>query len=955
MSTLSLFERSALFTAPPTRLRPYQSKAIQTLRERYRDGKRRMLLVAPTGAGKMVIVASVIQTSSVPALFICHRMELIEQCVDQLARLGITNVGVIRADDERTNPSASTQVASIQTLARREKPTAGLVLVDEAHRSASDSYVINVFEHYNKNVILGFTATPTRYDGRPLGNLYEHMEVVTTYAELIKQGFIVEPECYGAPKSPDLSRVRIIGGDYEEGALGEAMREQSLVGNILDHWLKLADKYQKPDGPGLVEGPRRRTFIFAASIQHSLDICDRFARAGIKIAHLDGTTPEAERRHIIKAIDEGELEAISNCNVLCLDEQTEILTSTGWVGIDVMTDDHLVANWDNRLVTFEKPIEVIRRERGLEERMVSVHGERIDARVTEGHWMIYLTSQKPGASFQRCHARDLVGRQVRLPISGIAESIAQSVEEPSTHTKSRSRRITSLSYKLRLTLGMSEDISRAEAARRIDRIIEHKLSLRRKSPHELTLDECRFIGFWTGDGWCAHLQSGGVEYKISQSEAYPKIIAWVDSLLNRLNFDFKRRPVPPSSDGKTDNSSVHWSFPRGTGNGIQKRRGLFPIEMYLDKSGSNLLWELDGSQFDAFIEGLWLADGDHGDGTPKPPKRAMWIHNTNKKLIDTIQAIGTVRGYGCSVSIGFNQKLSPKYKQNYILRLRKRDLFFMGWDRFNIEPGWKPERVWCVRTRTKSIITRRNGKVMVMGNCEGVDVPSAKCVVHARPTQSLVLWRQTTGRSLRPWHPNCRPGCMEHPSVTPLLLDHAGNIDRHGFPHEDLHWELHEKARRFEKKTPVRICKSCYAYLPASRRVCPFCGAELPEMTANEKKLAETQDQLVRRAETPADMQRAFYDDLVKLARKKGHKPGFAAAKFKEHYGNWPPWAWSEDTKASFACDSEWQVNYEAKLTRVEKYRKQEPPEPPPEWLDVPDNDASEDYTESEEDDDIGF
>jgi superfamily II DNA or RNA helicase len=33
---------------------------------------------------------------------------------------------------------------------------------------------------------------------------------------------------------------------------------------------------------------------------------------------------------------------------------------------------------------------------------------------------------------------------------------------------------------------------------------------------------------------------------------------------------------------------------------------------------------------------------------------------------------------------------------------------------------------------------------------EGTDVPSCKCIVHARPTQSTVLWRQSTGRALRP-------------------------------------------------------------------------------------------------------------------------------------------------------------------------------------------------------------
>ena len=60
-------------------------------------------------------------------------------------------------------------------------------------------------------------------------------------------------------------------------------------------------------------------------------------------------------------------------------------------------------------------------------------------------------------------------------------------------------------------------------------------------------------------------------------------------------------------------------------------------------------------------------------------------------------------------------------------------------------------------------------------------------------------------------------------------------------------------------------------------------------------------------------MKRAFFDNMVHLARSKGNKPGFAAWKYKNHYGTWPPYEWSEQVKASFACDSEWQAAYEKK------------------------------------------
>ena len=59
-------------------------------------------------------------------------------------------------------------------------------------------------------------------------------------------------------------------------------------------------------------------------------------------------------------------------------------------------------------------------------------------------------------------------------------------------------------------------------------------SLRHAAPHELSLDECMFIGFWLGDGTCTKLKTGGVEYVMYQGIKYDKLIAWFDALLDRL-------------------------------------------------------------------------------------------------------------------------------------------------------------------------------------------------------------------------------------------------------------------------------------------------------------------------------------------------------------------------------------------------------------------------------------
>ena len=123
-----------------------------------------------------------------------------------------------------------------------------------------------------------------------------------------------------------------------------------------------------------------------------------------------------------------------------------------------------------------------------------------------------------------------------------------------------------------------------------------------------------------------------------------------------------------------------------------------------------------------------------------------------------------------------------------------------------------------------------------------------------------------------------------------------------------------------EKRPRMKICKGCYAYVTPSRMLCPYCGYEFkPEDDDKEKQIEETKEQLERRSTATDDMRRAFFEGQVQLARSKGWKPGAASAKFKQHYGVWPPWDWSNEVKSSFASDPDWQAALEKNQIEREK------------------------------------
>ena len=286
-------------------LRPYQAAGIEALRSHVRAGRSRVLLQLPTGGGKTVVAAAIIasarQNFGARVLFFAHRLELINQTVRQLARWGVVDVGVMRGDDARTNPSAPVQIATVQTLARRTLPEADIVFVDEAHRAAGATYK-RVIEAYPNATIVGLSATPCRLDGKPLGDIFQAIELGGTYRELIADGFISEPIVYSTRTPPDLSRVHTRAGDYAEDELEAAMMTPHVVGCVVGEWQAHA------------EG--RRTVVYCVTVAHSREIVRRFVEAGIAAEHLDGTTPEAERAAILARVENGETLVVANCAVL---------------------------------------------------------------------------------------------------------------------------------------------------------------------------------------------------------------------------------------------------------------------------------------------------------------------------------------------------------------------------------------------------------------------------------------------------------------------------------------------------------------------------------------------------------------------------------------------------------------------------------------------------------------
>jgi len=290
-------------------LRPYQERAVSDLRRAIGHGAHRPLLAAPTGGGKTIIAASIVERAVAKGsrvLFLAHRRELIEQAARKLYEAAGLDAGVIMAGYPH-RPDQPVQIASVQTLHQRairtsaiDAPDADVVIVDEAHRARAQTYQ-EIIEAYPSAVVLGLTATPCRGDGKGLGNVFDELVETPAVEQMVADGYLVPTVVY-APSTPELTGVETRHGDYVESQLAERVDTPELVGDVVTHWLRLASD--------------RKTVCFATGVQHSVHLRDEFRRNGVVAEHIDGSTPTEEREDILARLSDGRVQVVTNCLVL---------------------------------------------------------------------------------------------------------------------------------------------------------------------------------------------------------------------------------------------------------------------------------------------------------------------------------------------------------------------------------------------------------------------------------------------------------------------------------------------------------------------------------------------------------------------------------------------------------------------------------------------------------------
>lgn len=328
-------------------LRDYQRDALAAVTGAWHKGVQRPAVVAPTGAGKTVMFSHLIadHLTAEPrsrAVVLVHRDELADQAMDKIRQVAPDlTVGKVKASDNDVH--ADVVVASVQTLARSSRlqqlldsqypgydPERGeseyrpfsLVVVDECHHAVAPSW-LEVMRELGALIgpegtvwrdsdgeevewttrFVGFTATLARGDEVGLGRVWQKVAYAISLTRLIRRGHLADVRGkHVVLEDLDLSDVKRSGGDYQTGALGDALSGAHMPEVVAQAYLEHAKD--------------RQGVVFTPTVDTALETSYALCNAGIVAAVVTGTTPREVRREVYADYQSGRVQVLVNCMVL---------------------------------------------------------------------------------------------------------------------------------------------------------------------------------------------------------------------------------------------------------------------------------------------------------------------------------------------------------------------------------------------------------------------------------------------------------------------------------------------------------------------------------------------------------------------------------------------------------------------------------------------------------------
>ena len=285
-------------------LRDYQIEICESVREAFKK-HRSVMMQMPTGTGKTVVLASLVQQfldkslerrdQHCQVLIVAHRIELTEQMGEHLRRYGI-EYGVI-AGGRKTKEAEPVIVASIQTLSSKLSSLSSLlspslIIIDEAHHAVAKTYR-QLWDVWPEARFLGLTATPYRLSGEGFTDLFDVLVDSWSMKRFIAEGWLSAFDYYSI--RPDSDDQKLIDNLKKRGADGDfQMKELHDTLDVTPCIERLFESFEQFafDMKGIV---------YAIDIAHAEHIAEYYREQGVNALALSSKTDMKERKEAVEA------------------------------------------------------------------------------------------------------------------------------------------------------------------------------------------------------------------------------------------------------------------------------------------------------------------------------------------------------------------------------------------------------------------------------------------------------------------------------------------------------------------------------------------------------------------------------------------------------------------------------------------------------------------------------
>lgn len=271
-------------------LRDYQLSIIKQVHESMSAGNRRVLVNLATGGGKTVLfawMADKTQKNGKTVWFLVHRRELLDQVHQTFEDMNISLYSI--------------HIAMVGTVSNNldSLPKPDLIVFDECHHNSARTWR-RIVDHHSQAHVIGLTATPSRLDGKPLGDIFNSMVDGLQTAELIEQGYLSDYRLIVSEVS--MTDLKKRAGEYIMRDAESQLNSRTIYGNVIQAFQEYASDKQ--------------AIYFCTTVNHSKQTAEEFNQAGIKAVHFDGRTSKKRRKQIIQDFRSGKTQVLTNVDLI---------------------------------------------------------------------------------------------------------------------------------------------------------------------------------------------------------------------------------------------------------------------------------------------------------------------------------------------------------------------------------------------------------------------------------------------------------------------------------------------------------------------------------------------------------------------------------------------------------------------------------------------------------------